>query len=104
MSDKDSISQDEESVELSSVNEVTLEGQTISQGTFLKTENQFAHIPAGIYMRIDELYADDDDVFAVISSYANAVGAEYDGPALAICTALNNGKLSFEKRDEHMHD
>lgn len=83
---------------------VTIDGTTLETGDFLYTEKQFANIPGGMYMRLDLLYEDDQgDVYAVIGSYANGVGPEFDGLARVVANAVGS-KLSFKKKNPQMHD
>jgi hypothetical protein len=78
--------------------------QTISVGDEVRTEQQFAHIAAGTYCQVSEIYETNGEVYVVLGKYANASGPEWDGSIRAIQAGFRNGKLRFAEYDTQMHD
>lgn len=79
-----------------------LDNVTLEQGeTEFRADDDWEHVSAGVYLRVEEVYATDNGEFVAFSH--DGAGPEIDVPVEKVENALGTA-LVQASRDAHMHD
>lgn len=84
------------------MDQVTIDGeQFISEETELYVNSDWRGIQRGVYLRVEQIYEHEGEVFVVLVS--DGEGPEYDILAQEVSDAIG-GELVRRKRDSQMHE